>query len=607
MSIRFSGFLLLFIGPTLLQGGEWVLVEQSQPRIVIHAPGENEWAGKRLAQRLNTWTGATVAVHLGEQPPDAPEGLVVVGTPTTNSIAGELLAGDAQVAQLGDEGYLLRTSRWHDRDVLLLSGQTLAGVQHAVSELVSWKLRLGPGQAVIPQPLDEWDRPRLGYRIVWTWDGHCNWAPTFDEAMALYVNGDPALGSMAVPYTADGFRSHMTRAIDYLSDHKLNGLIVWGFLRDDHGGVEMGREISRYAKQNNVRILPGVCSQGGYGGFIFSSTNIYNLDVWTAQHPELRAKNAQGEFVNGMLNPLSEENQQWLRDGAEWLFTELPDIGGINLENGDFFSCHCEECLTARALPENDPNCFWDMQVTQTPILEVAQSLRPDGWMTFATYTGFTEERARLAGPQAVYPPRFLNQMPENGICQWTFTGMTTPDSWPAGARSPESNFQAEIGLLHHGSVWGSPMDADRWWGAPGAWNDDYSQLLPFICSRTADANLGGLVITGQSGDQCPAHELNYIAMEYFTWHPERTYEQFHQDRLVPCYGGDERAALFLQLLNNTTRDPLVIDAASAQARTISEAADLDVRQRARWLNLAEELAYRAQLAQAISQQDPSQ
>ena len=58
------------------------------------------------------------------------------------------------------------------------------------------------------------------------------------------------------------------------------------------------------------------------------------------------------------INPSKPENQQWLRDGAEWLFDSLPDIGGINLENGDFMSCYCDECRAQRAMPANDPNCF---------------------------------------------------------------------------------------------------------------------------------------------------------------------------------------------------------------------------------------------------------
>jgi hypothetical protein len=409
---------------------------------------------------------------------------------------------------------------------------------------------------------------------------------------------------MAVPYTPEGFRAHMTRAIDFLSDHKLNGLIVWGFLRDEHGGLEMGREISLYARRHNVRILPGVCSQGGYGGFIYSRENAFNLDVWCKEHPELQARNEKGGIVTGMLDPSRPENHTWLRDGAEWLFTNLPDIGGINLENGDFMSCHCGDCRAQRSKPSNDPNCFWDMMTTQRPILEVARQMRPDGWMTFATYVGFTREAARNVGKDSVYPPRFVDQVPDNAICQWTLTGMTTPNAWPVGAVPPTSRFKDHIGLLHHGSVWGAPADSARWWATPGAWADEYSSLLPFVCDRVASSKLGGLVITGQNGNHLPAHELNYLALEYFSWHPDRTYEQFVADRLLPSYGGAERAKLFLSLLRDTSSSASSIKALRSQAIAVSKAADLDVRQRSRWIDLAGELARREKLAEALQQTD---
>jgi len=586
--------------PGSLFAGDLVFVNQGKEQIAIHAPGENEWAGRRLADRLFQYTGARVEVHTGEFPPAEPSSLVAIGTPQSNPVVKDIAGIDGRIEELGEEGYLLQIASWQGRAVLIASGKTLTGVNHAVSELVSWKLKLSEQGAVVAGDLNETDKPALRYRIVWTWDGHCNWASTVDETMALYVNENPAVGSMAVPYTPEGFRTHFTRAIDYFSDHKLNGLIVWGFLRDEHGGVEMGREISRYARQNNVRILPGVCSQGGYSGFIFSKTNKFNLEVWCQQHPELQARNEKGEFVAGMINPTKPENQQWLRDGAEWLFSNLPDIGGINLENGDFMSCYCDECRAERAKPENDPNCFWDMIASQKPILEVARRRRPDGWMTFATYVGFTEATARGVSKTTVYPPKFVNQTPDNAICQWTFTSMTTPVTWPEGARPPAAGFQDQIGLLHHGSLWGSPGDPARWWAAPGAWADEYSTLLPFVCGRIAQAQLGGLVITGQNGNQLPAHELNYLSLEYFGWHPERTYEQFQRDRLVPCYGGAERAALFLKLLRNTAKTPADIEAARLQAQQAGQEKDLDMRQRARWANLTAELARRKKLAELL-------
>lgn len=585
---------------TGLRAGELVLVEKGKPLVSIFAPGENEWAGKRLAERLFKLTGARVTVRATAPPLDDRSALIAIGTAQSNPVANDVLGTDERISGLGEEGYILKAGRWRGRPVLVAGGKALAGVNHAVSELVSWRLALGAGRAAVADDLNEADKPAFPYRIIWTWDAHCNWSNTIQEMLDLYaVKGDHGTGSLAVPYSREGFRTHFTRAIDYFSDHKLNGFIVWGFLRDEHGGVEMGREISRYARQNNVRILPGVCSQYGYGGFIYSATNEYNLDVWCKKHPELQGLDEKGAVVPGMLDPLKAENRKWLRDGAEWLFTNCPDIGGINLENGDFASCYSKGCRAERAKPENDPNCFWDMMATQKPILEVAKRMRPDGWMTFASYVGFTEATARGVSKTSVYPPKFVNQMPDNAICQWTYSSMTTPETWPEGARPPKSNFKGQFGLLHHGSLWGLPVDPDRWWAAPGAAADDFSTLFPFVCGRIAKAEMGGLALTGQTGVQSPAHELNYLALEYFGWHPERTYAQFHKDRLAYCYGGVERAELFLKLLRNTTRKPEEIEKDRERASTEARANDLDIRQAARWRNLADELVRRRQLARS--------
>ena len=597
---------ILALAIPAVRAEEFVLAEKGQAKIAIFAPGENEWAGRRLADRLLKLTGAQVEVETSAEPPASPPALIAIGTAQTNSLANAVLNADERVGGLGEEGYILKCGRWQDRPILAASGNSLAGVNNAVSELVSWKLKLREGGASVSGELSETDKPALPYRLIWKWDGQCNWATTMKEMIEISYEKENSFGATTVvPYTPEGFRTHFTRAIDYFSDHKLNGLIVWGFLRDEHGGVEMGREISRYGKRNNVRILPGVCSQAAYGGFIFSGTNKFNLDVWLKQHPELQARNEKGEVVPGMLNPMKPENQQWLREGAEWLFTNLPDIGGINLENGDFMSCYCEECQAERAKPENDPNCFWDMMVTQKPILEAAQRMRPDGWMTFASYCGFTEAEVRRVGKHSVYPPKFLNQVPGNAICQWTFTSMTTPESWPAGARPSPSACKAHIGLLHHGSFYGPLTDPARWWAKPGAWLDDYStSVIPFVCERIAQAGLGGLALTGMTGVQCPSHELNYMALEYFGWHPERSYEQFMKDRLHLCYGGAERAESFLKLLRNTSKAPEEIDKDQRQAADMAQGQDLDVRQRARWRNLADELARRQDLAKSLAKRD---
>ena len=175
--------LSLALSPQTLIAGDFVPAEQQQAKIAIYAPGENEWAGRRLADRLLKLTGAPVIVHTGEVPPADPSALVVIGTLQSNSVVKSVVGADDRVDGLGDEGYLLKTASWQDRAVLVASGRSLAGVNNAVSELVSWKLKLSDGGAAVASDLNETDKPALRYRMVWTWDGNCNWSSSVEETM----------------------------------------------------------------------------------------------------------------------------------------------------------------------------------------------------------------------------------------------------------------------------------------------------------------------------------------------------------------------------------------------------------------------------------------
>ena len=601
----------LHLVATTVQGeSDFKLVEAGKPRAVIFAPDEHRWAGQRLADRVKRWTGVELRVVEAAAKLDGRHEVVVVGTPDSNPAIAAALAADQRLADLGEEGYILKVATWKGRRVLVAAGLTLTGAHHAVSELVSWRLRLTDDGASVPVDLDVSEKPAMKYRILWSWDGQGNWATTIKEMHTIQIG---VAGTPVVAYTKEGFLTHFKRAIDFASDHKLNGYIIWGFLRDEHGGVEAGQELSRYAKRHNVRILPGVCTQAAYGGFIYSKTNKFNLDVWSKKHPELRCKYKDGKYYPSIC-PSKPENHTWLREGIKWLFDTFPDIGGVNLENGDLMYCWTEDCVEAKARAENDPNFYWDQVYSYKQVLEPASSLRPDAWMTFATYTGFTKSAMRGSVESAisqrlatdfVWPPKFLHQLPANGICQWTFTGMSTPESWPTGAVPPKSNVKEHIGLLHQGSIWGAPVDPSRWWAAPSAMLDDFSPVLEFLCDRVRSTGLDGLVLKGQTGDTSPANEINYLAFEYFSWHPDRSYDQFIEERLSVCYGGVDRARQFLKLLHNTTKTVKDVEVDVQRARSEAGASDLDIRQRLRWRNLADELnRRRAILATPTSNDD---
>lgn len=83
-----------------------------------------------------------------------------------------------------------------------------------------------------------------------------------------------------------------------------------------------------------------------------------------------------------------------------------------------------------------------------------------------------------------------------------------------------------------------------------------------------------------------------------YGWRPERTYEQFIEDRLAAACGGAQRARRFLALLRNTTRAADEIEADRQSTLAAAGEPDLEPRQQIRWRNLADELARRRRLAE---------
>jgi len=573
--------------------------------IVAH---EHKSCGRYVASVLQELTGKLFELDSLTEASNRP--IILIGDPTQDERIRRL-ASDSRVRRLGPEGILLLTTHEGSRPVLVVAGGSHAAVNYACGELLNFQLNVSNGEANT-ESLDLLDNPQLPYRMFWNWDHSTIWARG--------VPGEQEIGC-ANPYLkqAKDYLNDYRRIADFMGEHKLNGLIVWGFLRDGHGGVKTSQEIVSHANERGVKILPGY-GTSYYGGPYYEGNHPFNVYTWLSKNPELRIVHERKYGCEPQVVPIpalcpsKSRNQQWLREGAEWFFTEFPGLGGVNLENGDFLMCECEDCKRARERPGNDPNFYYDMMANQLPIIEVGSKLIPQAWFTFATYTGFNEG--------AIWPntwnfkqeqvrtrvPRFVEQYPDTAICQWTYTYMVDgwgrePEAqvrkkWPSGLRPPTKH---SIGLLHQGSQgWPAP---DIWWTKSARGSDsgqrfvDISELIRYTCMRCAEEGLEGLEITGEVSDDSPANELNYLALEEFGWHPDHTMEQFEESRLLKIYGSKEEAKLFLQILRNQDSAPSVLLKHIETALEVSHNSQLNPRQKKRWTNLASEISRRFSLA----------
>lgn len=345
------------------------------------------------------------------------------------------------------------------------------------------------------------DHP-MPYRILWTWD---SW--------------------LCDPDSADSYVAEYRRLIDFCAEWGYNGIIVWGFLDERHGGEDAAREVARYATEKGVRILPGV-GAGGYEGFVISRGHRFNLPTFLKDHPELRAIPRNSSEPSGELLALYEDaSLEWLREGADWLAEEFA-IGGVNIETNE--SDGIDTSPSAAAATAAEPNrlryaaSFADLARVTGPILEAVRRHRPDAWITYATYQPPWWQRQEDA--------HLLQEIPEDAIAQWNIEFQVNSDVAPP--------VKHNVGLVHAGG-WSYHVSAfpSRWgFTQYRCFYPDLEPVRRFALNQQR-MRMDGFVVGNVGSADMPDNEIAYIALLAFTAEPEMTVEQFSQRYLARLYG----------------------------------------------------------------------
>lgn len=585
----------LFVAVTAIGGRasaeSITIVAEGVAQAAILVAPEADVAAGRLARLLKDETGAQVTIAAKASQSDLKSARIILCTIASRDEFRPLLSDRAMAVGLKPEGFLVQVDSARGGQIVVM-GADPAGLRFGVGELWNYHIRLDGKTATITDSLWLEDAPAFSKRILWNWNFMTNWE---EDLARVHGTAQVDPGGKLQPYLEqpDGYEKQFGRVIDYAADHKLNGLIIYGFLNDAHGGVASAQRLSRHAKVNGVRILPGIGTVI-YGGFYHGPNdpkNPYSLTTWLNNHPEVRRMvGKDGKTIDSAPCPSAPELREFLVNGAKWFFTTFDDIGGVNVEHGDFFECQCERCKAERAKPENDSNFLWDMMHTHVPLIEAGLRIRPDLWFTYSPYWGYNRE-------MMANPPKFLSQYPEEAIVQWTYSGMVgdpIEKSWPSSLKPPRGA-KHSIGLLHQGSYWSGPR---QWWGSPGQTYALIADLIRITCARAGDDASEGLEIVGQIGSASPQNELNYLALESFTWNPKLSMKDWMEHRLAPIYGGPDLAGRFYELAGDETKEAGPVEAAAKEARGVADRLK-DPRQVRRWLNLSRELARRHALIKA--------
>jgi hypothetical protein len=503
-------------------------------------------------------------------------------------------AGTAQVITLAEdpslpEGAFRLTA---EPGQVTITGGPFSGVIYGAEELIT-RGGTDPGRVTLPAaPVSQ--APGLTYRTFWTWDHSTNWE--------LSQVGQQEIGVFN-PYgkPPGGFLRDYQRCVDFCSRNRIAAIVIYGFLRDPHGGIEAAQELCRYATERGVRILPGIAI-GSYGGCYWEGDHRFNLATWLRADPQHAAtlEKGVGFQIADLAFPLSfpksdytlsacpsaPETMAWMEDGVAWL-AETFDLGGINIEAGDYGVCGCDRCVARRANEAeaarrvDDYGDSWshtDMADNFPRLYRTAKAIKPDLWL----YSEIQWDN--LLDPVAHEAQR---RLPRGGIYQHTtnrtYWGRIQRELTRAYVESLPT--QPNVLRCQFACQWNGDERSERY-----ALNARVFSDMARLCGARG---LQGLTVWGEPSPYHATVELSYLAFARFSWDPTLTWERFLAEDVAALLGGLEAAEEFVRIAEELDAHqvlPLERLRSLREAAMAHRAGDEAGR---RWLSLEDQVARR--------------
>lgn len=466
---------------------------------------------------------------------------------------------DEQAARLIPGAYLIHLFRRGNADALLVIGGDLAGYHYALSDLAR-DLALTP-DGIVYRGGAKCEIPAFAYRAYWDTDTRTRWNTDTDF---------PIRHTCLLDYPDDAatYIDNMQRVIDGMLDYRRNVLVIWGFVRDEHGGVEASQAICRYAAARGIDVTPGIGTHF-YGGPYYRGNHPFNLDTYMRTHPAHTKIDTYGIYRPCPTDP---HNVAWLRDGVQWLF-ETFDIKGVNLENGDYFACRCETCRQALAtLNSRNPEFIQAQYLSYYPVLDELRSIPKSRWNTYATYTGFAplyqreldpldpgydddpQKRQELLARYRFIDDKTLKHQLELGeafpeaIAQWNIDGQLR-------RYIPLKAFldDGKPAIIYQGPLWPrglkSPVPRNTFYSTASQFGGMFLSITKELAVRTQDGDDDGVIDYGEISPRNVSTEITYLAQSFFSYHPDATLREFAHTELAHRIGGEELADVYIELL----------------------------------------------------------
>jgi len=383
-------------------------------------------------------------------------------------------------------------------------------------------------------------KPDFDYRTFYTWDHSTNWDLTQPGAR---------LGGCHEPYDKPpgAFLEDYTRLIDFMSSLGLNHLIIWGALRDAHGGAAALRKLVQYGAANEVRVAPGV-GVNCYGGTYYEGDSEFSLPNLLRTRPDLAAVGPDGKPRIDADNPRRSiacprkvEIVAWTLASLRWLM-ETVQPAAIHFETGDYGVCHCPTCKATG--PRGPRISDQDLACIMPPVVAEVRSFGTDCRLSYNHYTGYT--RGMMDSP-----PDFAQAIPQDVVCKWGVSWMLSPElagstaeEWgdveplTAQVRPPTATNMAH---LHF---------ATGWWNCSPRGTVEVARFLDGV-SRLKQVGFQGLCTHGEESDLNPAHELNYHVYAALAHKADATPAEIAARSVGALLGGEDLAERALTALKD--------------------------------------------------------
>ena len=502
-----------------------------------------------------------------------------------------------------------------------LRGGPRSGVVNAAGEL------LARGGADAAPPLGAIaSAPALPYRTLWTWDHSTNWELSqigHQETGVFNPYGKPP----------EGFLADYRRLVDFASEQRIAAVVIYGFLRDAHGGVESARELCDYGEERGVRIVPGIAI-GAYGGVYWEGEHRYNLATFLRANPELASdlERGVGFQIADLDFPLSfprsdytraacpsqPRTLEWMGEAVAWLASTFA-IGGVNVESGDYGVCGCDRCVARRgerddaARRSGEGGESWshaDMADAFPAIAAAAAGARDDLWIySELQWDNMLDPSAHALGQAGRAGAQQPGGAGRAGAQQLGGAGRAAASARPAGAIYQHTLNRSYWRMLRE------RLTADDVAALPTApnvlraqfacqWNGDrrterYALNAPDFVELAGFAHrvgLRGLTIWGEVSPFHVTAELGYRAFARAAWDGDLTWERFLDEEAAPLLGDRAHADAFVAIAGELDRSPRLEPARLASLRGACDAAarGLAGEPERRWRWLEHRIAQRA-------------